>query len=633
MKDAFETIGQIPNITALLIERYSEQMKYKEKGSINIRVEQLTRDAIEPVSLHHHNHQLESPSTISSPGYLIDISSQAQQDGFAVSENPSRQLIELFGAIESHALTVLVTDNQNDAERIINELAVSLLDDKVNLFNVSGVFRIDDVRLASNPNLVIVNALKQAKGGILYLPQLDQYLGQIESALPALIRSSLAARDIRIITSFSSKQWQKLSETRDFISAYSIVLDPASLTESIVALRANRSKLETQFKTKTTTIKITDDAIDAAAKLSARYMPGGEIPLIRQAATLTKISMSTMKNLADPRVKPDGIVDEKDVVLALFYLKGIVVQPENPEKYIHMEDTLRKLVVGQDEAIEAVSKGVRRAMVGLKNPRKPIGSFIFLGPTGVGKTELGRALASFLFDDPEAMLRLNMSEYHDKHTVARLVGAPPGYVGYEEGGQLTEYLRRRPYAVVMADEMEKAHSEVLNTWLQILDDGRITDGKGKVTNCRNTVHIFTSNVGTAYYRQESQIGRKKVIELVKRELTDTFRPEFLNRFDEIIVFQSLSMDNVKKIVDLRMHDFNLRLAEESKIVVQLTNEAKILVSELGYKPEFGAREVERVINRNIGDALTVALLRGEYKPGDTIEVSAENRQFVFAKKQ
>ena len=277
------------------------------------------------------------------------------------------------------------------------------------------------------------------------------------------------------------------------------------------------------------------------------------------------------------------------------------------EKLIHMEERLHQRIVGQDQAVEAVANALRRARSGLQDPNRPIGSFIFLGPTGVGKTELARALAEFMFDDERAMVRLDMSEYQERHTVARLVGAPPGYVGYEEGGQLTEAVRRRPYSVVLLDEIEKAHSEVFDVLLQLLDDGRLTDGQGRTVDFRNTVIIMTSNIRS------------------HNELRDRFRPEFLNRVDEVVTFQALTREQLADIVELQLARLRERLAER-RIELEVTDEAKELLAEEGWDPAYGARPLKRAIQRLVENPLASALLEGRFAEGDTVRVDARGRR-------
>ncbi len=297
------------------------------------------------------------------------------------------------------------------------------------------------------------------------------------------------------------------------------------------------------------------------------------------------------------------------------------------EKLLRMEGALHQRVVGQDESVRAVSNAVRRARAGLQDPKRPIGSFIFLGPTGVGKTELGRALAEFLFDTEEAIVRIDMSEYQERHTVSRLIGAPPGYVGYEEGGQLTEAVRRRPYSVVLFDEIEKAHTEVFNALLQLLDEGRLTDGHGRTVDFSNTIVIMTSNVGS---RWSKELGAEAARERVLEELDRTFRPEFLNRIDEIIIFRSLTKEDLLQIVDIQTCYLRDLLAER-RIGLELADAARQHLADAGYDPVYGARPLKRVIQREVQDPLALALLRGEFAEGDIVRVDARDGQMVFVK--
>src|SRR2546428_13521006 len=321
--------------------------------------------------------------------------------------------------------------------------------------------------------------------------------------------------------------------------------------------------------------------------------------------------------------------DIAEVVSSWTHIPVSRLQESQREKLVKLEQHLHQRVVGQDEAIKAVANAVRRARAGLQDPNRPLGSFIFLGPTGVGKTELSRALAEFLFDDENAMVRIDMSEYMEKHTVSRLIGAPPGYVGYEEGGQLSEAVRRRPYSVILFDEIEKAHQDVFNVLLQVLDDGRITDGQGRTVDFKNTVIIMTSNIGSQFITEEE--SRNARARLVMDALRAHFRPEFLNRVDEIIIFDRLSEDDLKKIVEIQLKRLTKRL-EQQKITLDLSDSAKQLLAREGYDPVYGARPLRRTIQKEILDPLSIDILEGKVREGQTVHIDAKNGALEFQEK-
>jgi ATP-dependent Clp protease ATP-binding subunit ClpB len=363
---------------------------------------------------------------------------------------------------------------------------------------------------------------------------------------------------------------------------------------------------------------------DLALAGKIRY---GEIPelediLAQQESKLSELHASGASMLTDE-------VSDSDVAEVVAKWTGIPVSrllEGEVEKLIHMEERLHDRVIGQDEAVEAVSNALRRSRAGLADPNRPIGSFLFLGPTGVGKTELAKALAEFMFDSEQAIVRIDMSEYMEKHAVARLIGAPPGYVGYDEGGQLTEAVRRRPYAVILLDEIEKAHPDAFNVLLQIMDDGRLTDGKGRTVDFTNSVFIMTSNVGSAEIASESIDER--IRERIEGILATTFKPEFLNRIDETVIFHRLSREDVSRIVELQVDLLTARVAERG-IEVELTDDARTLLGNLGFDPTYGARPLRRVIQRRLVDPLALKLLEGEFADGSRVRVDAEEGELVF----
>jgi len=364
--------------------------------------------------------------------------------------------------------------------------------------------------------------------------------------------------------------------------------------------------------------------LQRAAELKFGRIPELEEQVAAAEARLAELHSGGSSLLADE-------VTEEDVAQVVAKWTGIPVSrlmEGEVEKLIHMEERLHERVIGQDEAIEAVSNALRRSRAGLADPNRPIGSFLFLGPTGVGKTELAKALAEFMFDSEQAIVRLDMSEYMEKHTVARLIGAPPGYVGYEEGGQLTEAVRRRPYAVVLLDEIEKAHPDVFNTLLQIMDDGRLTDGQGRTVSFTNTVLIMTSNVGSD--RIVGEAVDEKIREQIEEVLAATFKPEFLNRIDDTVIFHRLSKADIGRIVELQVAQLVGRVRERG-IEIELSDEARTLLGNLGYDPIYGARPLKRVIQKQLVDKLALKILEGEFQEGDTVLVTAVDGELAFEK--
>jgi len=415
------------------------------------------------------------------------------------------------------------------------------------------------------------------------------------------------------------------------------------LERELADLKEERAGLKSQWEQEKTAIQQTrqlKEELEAVrleierAQRSGDYAKASELQYGRLPALEQEIRDSEAR-LASGRRMLKEEVDEEDIAAVVSRWTGIPVSKlmeGEIQKLLKMEERLHQRVVGQDEAVEAVSSAIRRARAGLQDPNRPLGSFLFLGPTGVGKTEMARALAEFLFDDEHALIRIDMSEYQEKHTVSRLIGAPPGYIGYEEAGQLTEAARRRPYSVVLFDEVEKAHPEVLNVMLQLLDDGRLTDSKGRTVDFRNTVVIMTSNLGSQYLTEEASSGT--LSEGVRRQVMDVvrvhFRPEFLNRIDEVIIFHALSREHMAEIIDIQARHLLKRL-EDRKIHVELTPAARDLLVREGYDPAYGARPLKRTIQRLVLDPLAVRVLEGQFRENDRVVIDAEGGSLAFRK--
>ncbi|HWC41570.1 MAG TPA: AAA family ATPase, partial [Actinomycetota bacterium] len=367
--------------------------------------------------------------------------------------------------------------------------------------------------------------------------------------------------------------------------------------------------------------------LEKAAELKYGRIPELETRMAEEEAKLAELQAEGGSMLVDK-------VTEQDVAEVVGKWTGIPVSrlmEGEVEKLIHMEERLHERVIGQDEAVVAVANALRRSRAGLADPNRPIGSFLFLGPTGVGKTELARALAEFMFDSEGAMTRIDMSEYMEKHAVSRLIGAPPGYVGYDEGGQLTEAVRRRPYAVVLLDEVEKAHPDVFNVLLQVMDDGRLTDGQGRTVDFSNVVLIMTSNLGSSLLTdivEPEEVARERVMAVVR----EAFKPEFLNRLDEILVFHRLERDDLGRIVDLQVARLAARLADR-RLTLELTPAAKAWLADRGYDPTYGARPLRRLVAKAVGDELARRLLAGDLGDGDTVVVDAEGDKLTFTRRE
>jgi ATP-dependent Clp protease ATP-binding subunit ClpB len=453
------------------------------------------------------------------------------------------------------------------------------------------------------------------------LDEVERRIMQLEIEREALRKESDAASKERLER--LERELADLKETRTGLAA-----QWQHEKNAIQGVRQQKEELE-QLRRE---IEVAQRAGDYARASELQY---GRVPqLEQQIQQHEQQASSDAPSSTAPRMLKEQ-VDEEDIAEVVSRWTHIPVSrlmEGEVQKLVHMEERLHQRVVGQQDAVEAVANAIRRARAGLQDPNRPLGSFIFLGPTGVGKTELARALAAFLFDDEHAMVRIDMSEYQDKHTVSRLIGAPPGYVGYEEAGQLTEAVRRRPYAVVLFDEIEKAHPEVLNVMLQLLDDGRLTDGKGRTVDFKNAVIIMTSNVGSSLIAERAVAGETDLDEGVRRELTDAlrrhFKPEFLNRIDEIVFFHALSRNDIRQIVDIQLGALLTRL-EDRKLRVELSNEARELVIEEGYDPVYGARPLKRTLQRRLLDPLALAVLQGTFREGDAVKVAVRDGSLVL----
>lgn len=583
------------------------------------------------------------------------------------------------------------------AQRIVdNEIPEILRDKRVMTLDMGTVVAGTKYRGEFEDRLKkIMDEIRQAGNIILFIDELHTLIGAggAEGAIDAsnILKPALARGELQCIGATTLDEYRKHIEKDAALERrfQPITVDQPSPEEAIQILEGLRDRYEAHHR-----VKITDEAIRQAVKLSDRYitdrfLPDKAIDLIDEAASKVRLRSYTVppnlkeleqkleevrkekdaavqsqefekaaalrddeqklreqleesrKQWKEDQGRDDSEVTEEDIAEVVASWTGIPVKKiaeEESERLLKMEDILHERVIGQDEAVKAVSRAIRRARAGLKDPKRPIGSFIFLGPTGVGKTELSRALAEALFGDEDAMIRIDMSEYMERHSTSRLVGAPPGYVGYDEGGQLTERVRRKPYSVILLDEVEKAHPEVFNILLQVLEDGRLTDGKGRTVDFRNTVLIMTSNVGANTIKKNSTLGfavnkddgyddmKSKVME----ELRNSFRPEFLNRIDEVIVFHSLNEAHIREIVSLMSEDVRKRLAEQD-IHFVLTEEAKDWLSKTGFDPTYGARPLRRAIQKHIEDRLSEELLKGNLEKGDTVEIDVQGDELTVKK--
>ena len=542
-----------------------------------------------------------------------------------------------------------------------------------------------------------IDEIKAAGNIILFIDELHTIIGAgaAEGAIDAsnILKPVLARGDLQVVGATTIDEYKKHIEKDAALERrfQPIIVEEPTVDDTVKILKGLRDKYEAHHK-----VAITDEAIDAAANLSHRYisdrfLPDKAIDLIDEAASRARLKSSTapkeLKEMEDKikeidtekrtainnqdfekaaslRDEEKKLSDEldkqkklwaaknsKDIKIAYEDIADVVsqwtgipvkkLQGDESERLLNMEEILHKRVIGQEPAVEALSKAIRRSRVGLKDPKKPIGSFIFLGPTGVGKTELSKALAEAMFGDEDAMIRVDMSEFMEKHSVSKLIGSPPGYVGFDDGGQLTERVRRKPYSVILFDEIEKAHPDVFNILLQILEDGRLTDSQGRAIDFRNTVIIMTSNVGARLITEPKRLGfstgtntiaqnYEEMKSNVMGELKKTFRPEFLNRVDEVIVFHPLAEEHLKEIVSIMIDSLALRL-KQNGIIIEVTETAKLHMAKKGYDPVFGARPLRRAIQNIIEDKLAEEILEGKVKAGDkvVIDKDAEEDKIVF----
>lgn len=542
----------------------------------------------------------------------------------ATTLNEYRKYIEKDAALERRFQPIMVLEPTV-------EDTVTILRGLKERYEVHHGIRISDAAIVAAANLSnryvadrflpdkAIDLVDEAAAGVkMELESLPQEIDRIERRITSLEieRQALKKESDPVSEQRRQEVEQEIAEQREVASGMKaswlrekeVIQNLRGLKERIEDLRLEYDKSERSGQ------------LDRAAEIRFGILPAAE-------KELAEIEEELAKTQAGGSFLREEVTDE-DIAAIVSRWTGIPVQKmleSEQRKLLQMEDRLHERVVGQDQAVEAVSDAVRRARSGLQDPDRPIGSFIFLGPTGVGKTELARALAAFLFDDEHNMVRLDMSEFMERHAVARLIGAPPGYVGYDEGGYLTEHVRRRPYTVVLFDEIEKAHSDVFNILLQILDDGRLTDGKGRTVDFTNTVIIMTSNVGSHYIQDYGQTDPQRAEELVQEELRSMFKPEFLNRVDDIILFQSLTRKEMDHIVEIQLRRLHA-LLEERGFGIELSEEAKTFLADRGFDPVFGARPLKRVIQKEVQNELAKALLAGEFAPGDTIKVDVDEAQ-------
>ncbi len=650
-----------------------------------------------------HEAKTESPALDQFGRDLTELARQGKLDPVIGRELEIERVIQVLCRRKKNN-PVLIGEPGVGKTAIVEGLSTKIIENKVpELLRTMRVVALDLAAIVAGTKYrgqfeerlkAIINEIKDVSNVIIFIDELHTIVGAggAEGAIDAsnMLKPALARGELQCIGATTMDEYRKYIEKDGALERrfQPIMVSPPSVEETIEIIKGLRDKYEAHHR-----VRITDDAIVAAAGLADRYikdrsLPDKAIDVIDEAGARARLSVSSVPpDVRELEARLAGLVAEKEsyirkqdfenaahirdrereirselddvkknwkqatdgadvkvdgeavgfIVARMTGIPVVRIKEEESAKLLRMEDELRRRIVGQDEALGAISKAIRRGRAGLKDPRRPIGSFIFLGPTGVGKTELARALAEFLFGDESSLIRIDMSEYMEKFSVSRLVGAPPGYVGYEEGGQLTEKVRRRPYSVILLDEIEKAHPEVFNILLQVLEDGQLTDSFGRTVDFKNCVVIMTSNVGTrrikstgsmGFHRDDAELNHQQMKDKVLEELKRTFNPEFLNRVDEIIVFRSLGMPEIEQIIEILLAEVQKRVKSYG-LALTLTSEAKQLLIERGFDPALGARPLRRTIQRYLEDPLAEEVLKGGYGPGSVVKVCRKKDTLSF----
>ena len=566
---------------------------------------------------------------------LTRMAGEGAFDPFVGREDELRRMLQVLARREENN-PLLVGDNGTGRTALVEALASRIAAGEVpDMLADRRIIALDSGALVAGARLrgeleermrSVLGAVRDSGGRvILFLPNLATFL-QTKGGAGDMLANALSRGEVRALGRCTPDELREIDDGASSLSRrfVPIQIEPPSPEESVAILQGVKPRFEEAHG-----VRISDTAVEAAVRFARRYLAGRELPksaidLIDESAARVQLGLG-----GDESGELVGPEDVAEVVSLWTGIPAAKMMEEEAEKLLGMESRLRERVVGQDHAVNALSKAVRRGRVGLRDPKRPIGSFLFLGPTGVGKTELAKALAEFLFDDEAALTRLDMSEFMEKHMVARLLGAPPGYVDSEAGGFLTEAVRRRPYSVILFDEIEKAHPDVFNILLQVLEDGRLSDSRGRVAHFRDAVIIMTSNVGSELILDHDG-SDDELREQIEKRLHDYFRPEFLNRVDEVLIFDRLDKTELAAILEIQLGRLQT-LLEPQGIGLALSTAAKARLIDLGYEPAFGARPLKRVLVRELQDPLAEALLRGEFTSGDTIAVDSNGDSFTFTK--